>query len=258
MDLKNQIELLTQLGLTTNQAKIYLTCANYKSSTVKQISQTANLASEVVYRTIPKLQKMSLIEKTVAFPAEYQATPIDLAINTLLEQRKKENTEVQKKAKELLTYMAKRKTGKHNEDHKIVLIPEKERQIQFTEKKVHTAKKSLHVIGMGQKFYTWLNTYHELIKELLTKNIEAQLVFAGTEKGNNNQTLKDIPKDSNLKSKYTPDKIQTCLVIVDDREVLIDTSPESGFAHTPVYWSNDPGIVALCKAYFEKFWKQNV
>ena len=257
MDLKNQIELLTQLGLTTNQAKIYLTCANYKSSTVKQISQSANLASEVVYRTIPKLQKMGLVEKTVTFPAEFQATPIDLAITTLLEQRKKENTEVQKKAKELLRYMAKRKKGKHTEGFKIVLIPEKERLVQFTEKTLRTTKKSLHAIGMGQKFSAWIHAYRELIEDLLTKNIAIRFVFAGTEKRSHNQTLKEIQKDRNFKIKFTPDKIQSCIVIVDNREVLIDTTPESGFAHTPVYWSNDPGILAPCKTYFEKYWKQN-
>lgn len=256
MDLKNQIELLTRLGLTTNQARIYLTCVNYKTSTVKQISQTANIASEVVYRTIPKLQKMSLIEKTVAFPAEFKATPIDLAITTLLEQRKKENTELQIKAKELLRYMAKRKRGKHTEDFKVVLIPEKERLIQFTERKLRITKKSLHAIGMGQKFSAWIHTYRDLIEELLTKNIEIRFVFAGIEKGRHDQTLKEIQKEDNFEIKFTADKILSCLVIIDGGEVLIDTSPESGFAHTPVYWSNDPGIVAPCKTYFEKYWSQ--
>lgn len=257
VDIKNQIELLTQLGLTTNQAKIYLACVNYKASTVKQISQSANLASEVVYRTIPKLQRMSLVEKTVTFPAEFQATPIDTAITTLLGQRKKENSEVQKRAKELLRYMAKRKKSRHIEDLKIVLIPEKERQVQFIEKKLGTTKKSLHAIGMGQKFSTWIHTYHDLIGELLSKKIEVRFVFAGTEKRSDSQILKDIQKDGNFKIKFILDKIQTCLVIVDSKEVLIDTSPDSGFAYTPVYWSNDPGIIAPCKTYFEKYWKQD-
>jgi sugar-specific transcriptional regulator TrmB len=257
VDLKNQIELLTQLGLTTNQAKIYLACANYKASTVKQISQSANLATEVVYRTIPKVQRMSLVEKTVAFPAEFQATPINTAIATLLEQRRKENSEVQKKAKELLRYMAKRKKGKHIEDFKIVLIPEKDRQIQFTEKKMKNIQRSLHAIGMGQKFSTWIHTYHDLVEELLAKKIEVRFVFAGTEKRSDSQILKDMQKDGNFKIKFISDKIRTCLMIADDREVLIDTSPDSGFAHTPVYWSNDPGIIAPCKTYFQKYWKED-
>ena len=255
MNPQNQIELLTNLGLTVNQAKIYLSCINYNSSTVKQISQTTNLASEIVYRTIPKLQKKGLVTKTLAFPAEYQATPIELAITTLLEQRKKQNVELEKKAKELLRDMAKRKTEKHTESIKIVLIPEKERQTQFTEKKMRTTKKSLQVIGMGQKFHAWMRAYHELIDDLLTKNIVVKIVFAGTQK-NNTQTVEDILEYSDFIIRFIPDTVQTCLVIVDDKEVIIDTSPESGFAQTPVYWSNDLGIVAPCKAYFEKYWNQ--
>ena len=114
MELKKQIELLTQLGLATNQAKIYLACANYKSSTVKQIAQTTNLANEVVYRTMPKLQKMGLVSKTLTFPTEYQATPVESAITTLLEKRKKENIQVHNKAKELLRHMAKRRQKRRN------------------------------------------------------------------------------------------------------------------------------------------------
>ena len=255
MELKRQIELLTQLGLATNQAKIYLACANYKSSTVKQIAQSTNLANEVVYRTMPKLQKMGLVSKTLAFPTEYQATPVESAITTLLEQRRKESIQVQKKAKELLRHMAKRKTGKHNEENRIVLIPEKERQIQFTKDRIRTARKSIHVIGMEQKFYAWINAYQEVIKELLDKNINVRFIFAGTEERVDEQTLIGIPKDSDFKTKYITYKIPTGLTLIDDKEVLIDTMPESGFAHRAVYWSNDPGIVAPCEAYFEKYWK---
>lgn len=255
MNLEKQIEVLTQLGLTTNQAKIYLACINYKSSTAKQIAQSTNIASEVVYRTMPKLQKMSLIMKTVTFPVEYQATPLDSAITHLLEQRKKENVQMQKKAKELLKYMAKRKTEKHKEELKVSLIPEKERQMQFTKNMIQSTKRSLHFIGMDQKFFAWINVYHEIIRELLNKNIKVRFIFAGTENQDRNQTLKDITKDSDIETRHITDKIPTCLVIVDDKEVLIDTSPESGLANKPVYWSNDPGIVAPCKTYFEKYWK---
>src|SRR3990170_2406255 len=94
---QDQVEFLTHLGLTINQAKIYLALVQSRPCTANQISKSANLASEVVYRTMPKLQKMGLVERTVAVPTVFLAIPIKLAISILLAQRKQENADVEAK-----------------------------------------------------------------------------------------------------------------------------------------------------------------
>jgi sugar-specific transcriptional regulator TrmB len=89
MDFQEQVETLTRLGLTINQSKIFIALAQSKPATVTQIAKSANLAREVVYRTLPKLERTGLVSKVISFPTEFKAISIDLATRILLEKRAK-------------------------------------------------------------------------------------------------------------------------------------------------------------------------
>ena len=55
--------MLSDFGLTHNQAKVYLAIAQLGLASVSQASKASNVRREDVYRIMPKLEKMGLIEK---------------------------------------------------------------------------------------------------------------------------------------------------------------------------------------------------
>jgi hypothetical protein len=57
-----------------------------------------------------------------------------------------------------------------------------------------------------------------------------------------------------FKIKFINKLIHSCIGIFDDKEVLISASAKTPFGQTPIYWSNNPSIIALCQSYFEKYW----
>jgi hypothetical protein len=59
------VEALTGVGLTTLQARIYLTTASLEKATIKTISKTANTARQEIYRAVAELQEKGLIEKVI-------------------------------------------------------------------------------------------------------------------------------------------------------------------------------------------------
>lgn len=69
-------EMLSDFGLTRNQAKVYIATAQLGLSSVGQISKLSKVRREDVYRVLPKLEKKGLIEKLLGTPTKIRATPI--------------------------------------------------------------------------------------------------------------------------------------------------------------------------------------
>ena len=97
------VQALMNLGLTLLQAKIYLTLAKLGKAGVNRISKASNVARSDVYRVMPALEKLGLAEKIVATPTIYKAAPVREGLSILLQQKTKENSELQKETKPLLS-----------------------------------------------------------------------------------------------------------------------------------------------------------
>ena len=73
------IDTLIKLGLTLNQARIYVACSTArKPVTAKEISKLTDITRQDVYRILPALQKAGLLEKNITAPAMFKATPLKL------------------------------------------------------------------------------------------------------------------------------------------------------------------------------------
>lgn len=105
------IQALMKLGLTLLQATIYLALAKLGKAGVKKISKASNVARPDVYRVIPALGKIGLVEKIVATPTMYKAVPLKEGISILLQQKTDENIELQKKTKALLSNFQENNVG---------------------------------------------------------------------------------------------------------------------------------------------------
>ncbi|XHH09039.1 MAG: TrmB family transcriptional regulator [Candidatus Bathyarchaeia archaeon] len=253
MDLQNQIETLTQLGLTVNQAKIFIMLVRSEPSTVTQIAKATNLAREVVYKNIPKLEKNGLITKVIAAPCEYKAISINLASKILLEKRNKETFEVKTKVAELVSQMQKRNSEESKIEPHLIAVTGKEHLTSFAKKQVLTTKKSLETMILYSKYSFWLDTNFSLFRKLLARNVKIRIILASCTEVIHDKNIELLEKNPNFKIRYIPDPIQVGVGIIDDRDTLINTLPNNIFRPS-FYWSNNPGVIALSKNYFEKFW----
>jgi sugar-specific transcriptional regulator TrmB len=128
MNQEKECELLTKLGLTALQAKVYLALVHIGTTTAKAISAQAQIDRADVYRVIATLHEQSLVEKVISNPLTFRAAPIQDGINILLERKHKESAEIQKQASLLLKqYQNKETEIKPLEDRaKFSLVPPKE------------------------------------------------------------------------------------------------------------------------------------
>ena len=81
-------DLLLGLGLTLNQAKVYLAVLKLEKTTVGQVANFSKVRREDVYRILPSLEKMGLIERLLGKPTEIRATRVSDALSLLVAEEK--------------------------------------------------------------------------------------------------------------------------------------------------------------------------
>ena len=74
-------DLLLGLGLTLNQAKVYLAILKLERTTASEVAKFSKVRREDVYRILPSIEKMGLIERLLGKPSRIRATPISDALS---------------------------------------------------------------------------------------------------------------------------------------------------------------------------------
>jgi sugar-specific transcriptional regulator TrmB len=69
------------LGLSLNQARVYLTILKLEKATLGQAAKFSKVRREDVYRLLSSLEKTGLIERLLGKPTEVRATPISDALS---------------------------------------------------------------------------------------------------------------------------------------------------------------------------------
>ena len=160
MVLENPLEVLTQLNLSKNQAKIYLTLISNSPLNAVEISKAAALPKEVIYRQMPRLLEKGLVEKIVSIPSKFQATPLKNALENLLQQRSRQNSEIKKSVNRIIQkFSTNNKEKTSGQEQKMVLIPKGKRLEEFGKEKLLTTNFTLDTCVMGKRMMGWLIDY---------------------------------------------------------------------------------------------------
>jgi len=118
-------QILVQLGFTNSQATVYLTLLKLHIADGKTISKVSKKARQEVYRILAELEEKSLIERIITSPIEFEPVPIRDCLSSLIEQRRKEIFEIEKKAQESPQQFKENKAVELQDNAQFVLIPKK-------------------------------------------------------------------------------------------------------------------------------------
>ena len=75
MSTDENMDLLLGLGLSLNQAKVYLAILKLETTTVAQIAKFSKVCREDVYRILPTLERMDSVQRLRGKRTEIGATP---------------------------------------------------------------------------------------------------------------------------------------------------------------------------------------
>jgi sugar-specific transcriptional regulator TrmB len=238
---------------------VYLAILKLEKTTVGQIAKLSKVRREDVYRILPALEKMGLIEKLLGKPTQIRATPISDALNFLVAEEKN-------KSDERLTGMKSKVQSLSLKDWKqpvlgqesiYILIAEKKAILAKTSTLIRNTKKEVVLIADKTRIIPMLSQFSDECKQAVKKGAQIRLLF---EEETPDRLLKEkVQKLINCTSvhiKFHPEPLNH-FILSDDKEALITTSKQTGLGESPSLWTNNNNLIGVLRTSFESDWEKS-
>ena len=263
--LEEDAQTLVDFGFTFNQAKIYAAITRLNSATVGSISRMAKVRREHVYRTLPKLEKMGLVERMLGTPETIKAIPVEDAFFVLIKRQKEEAeskvSALMVEAKTFLEHFKQRDWDSVPKDNgsEFSLLSEKDAVLSKMATVINNAKREIAMTASRRKLAKFMFFFGDLLKRAMRKGVHFRVI---TEVPEEEDALPRVIEESvspgnALELRYTKE-LATQYLIADGDEMIIETSPQADFAGLPCLWTNNNSLLELTGKNFNDAWQSSL
>jgi sugar-specific transcriptional regulator TrmB len=250
--------LLLGLGLSLNQARVYLAILKLEKTTVGQVARFSKVRREDVYRILPTLEKMGLIEKFLGKPSKIRATPISDALSFLVAEEKKKFDERLSGMKSTVKKLSLKdwKQPLPEEESIYILIAEKKAILAKTSELIRNSRKEVALIANKERIILILSELLDEYKQAIKNGAQIRLIFEGD---STDILLKEkvqkLIGGASVHVKFHRKPLNH-FIMSDDKEALITGSKESGLGESPSLWTNNSNLIGVLRTGFESDWKK--
>ncbi len=251
-------DLLLGLGLSLNQAKVYLAILKLERGRVAQIAKFSQVRREDVYRILPILEKMGLVERIMGKPVEIQATPISDALTFLVAEEKTKSDERLSGMRTKVQRLASKdwKLPPPKKESIYILIPERKAILAKISKLIKNSKKVTSLIADKVRILPMLSQFSEDFETAIKKGAQIRVIFEGDNPDNLlKEKVQKLIDGASVHVKFYR-KPLSHFIMSDNREALITTSKESGLGESPSLWTNNSNLIGVLKTSFESEWQK--
>jgi len=257
--LQETASILTDFGLTTTQAKIYITLAALGVASASEIAALSKIRREEVYRTTPELEKHGIINRKLQTPRKFSAvkpeTAIKILTKTKLKAMKKEIDKLKQKQTELISKLKTIELPVKQEDCSIEVISQQDNAIAKPADMTKNAKKQIDMIASLQDLLIAYIDHPRKIKETVLKSIKIRMITEKRELGAFTKELMQLSEENKnpIEIRHIQ-KLPFNLLIVNNKEALWrKPQPQS----PSTFWTNDPTQITILKMSFENLWQKS-
>jgi sugar-specific transcriptional regulator TrmB len=251
-------DLLLGLGLTLNQAKVYLAILKLEKTTVGQVAKFSKVRREDVYRILPSLEKMGLIERLMGKPTEIRATLISDSLTSLVTEEKNRSDERVSGMKSMVQKLALKdwKQPPPGEESIYILIAEKKAILLKTAELINNSKKEVALIADRSRIIPILAYFSDECKHAIKKEAQIRLIFEGESPDVLlKEKVKKLIGNASVSVKFHREPLNH-FIMSDDKEAMITTSKESGLGESSSLWTNNSNLIGVLRTSFESDWKK--
>jgi len=234
-------------------------------TTVGSISKSSGVRREDIYRILPKLEQMGLIERVLGTPAKIRAIPLQEAFSILVKQRQ---DEINKQVSDL-AYRAEQFLKNFRPSYDIPFEEGDEAQFSLITGKVAIISRVSDVIRKTQseidsvssavKLSKFMFTYSEAI-QAMGKGVKFRII-AEVPQGDTGlkRILEDqVPRGIDYDLRYAKGSVGHFL-ISDHKKAVFDTSKEPvGMGEIPILWTSNSSLITLLHRDFEELWTASI
>ncbi len=260
--LEKNVKMLIDFGLTGNQARVYLAIARLKLATVGQISKVSKVRREDVYRILPKLEKMGLVEKLLGKPTKIRATPVEEALSVLIKHEedtaRERVSKLKARTETFLKDFARAPNLEVEEKAHFALLSKRRNIVSRMLTMVKNAEKEIDMVSSRGQFMQFLHAFSEQFKKNIRKGIKIRVVSELPDYEDSLPRLIEerVSPGNSLDLRYA-DLPSSHYMITDFKEALIGTTKEGNLAEPPCLWTNGEGLVGVFQADFENLWHRS-
>ena len=257
---EGKIKTLTNLGLTIDQARLYLALLQCGPATARQLANTSKIARPDIYRIIPTIEKQGIVEKLMTRPISYQAVPALLVLPNMIKRKATEQTLLIKETEELLANLRCNEAREsQDEETSSVMVYGKDGVIQRLKVALARASISVCIVTSRERFsdaiFEFADEYRKALKKGIKINIATEQPI---QRKSALQITRRFSKNTNFKVKFTTSSQPAVMTVIDDEEAFITMAAVAPLPSTTVLWSKNPSLVTLARSYFESSWINSV
>jgi sugar-specific transcriptional regulator TrmB len=251
-------DLLLGLGLSLNQARVYLAVLKLEKTTVVQVAKFSKVRREEIYRILPALEKMGLIERLLGKPTEIRATFISDALTFLVAEEKRKSDERLLGMKSTVKKLSLKEWAQQppEEESIFILIPDKKAILAKTSGLIGDSRKEVALIADKTRIMPVLSRFSDEWKRGIKSGVQIRLILEGdSPDASLKEKVKKLIGGVSVQVKFHCEPLNH-FIMSDDKEALITTSKESGLGESPSLWTNNSNLIGVLRTGFESDWKK--
>jgi len=256
---KEETLLLTQVGFTKTQAKIYLTLLKLKEPDAKTLSKASSVPKPEVYRTLKELQKMGLAEKQITKPIKYTATPLQFGLQILMTQKVQQCKKIQSEIKHFLrNHQSCPLEIPQEREYRLSMVEGKQRLTQVIRLQHDRVRRSVDILSTMQRWMQILDFNLENYEKALNRGVNYRVVIEDPGfKIEVQEKVRTLIGRPNFKLRVCSDRLNNNVAIFDSKEATINFFEGKPLGESPLVVTNHLGFVSMCQDHFDKVWKSS-
>ena len=247
---KDIVNDLIEFGFSDYEARGFLVLSMKGSLTASEISKDTGIPFSKVYEILNKLESKSILEiSSTGKQKKYKVLDSQHIIKKIIEERKKNVDNLEKKSERILKKIKKRTTKKQLPESVWVCNGKK----NFLEKTSLMLKNSSEYAYGITKEFSRIPALDQEIINASKRGVKVKLLNITNGLKKLDSARAKWYSSHNVKIKTVPLEVQPRVCLVDGKEVClrIDNDYDSEFI-----WSNNPALINLIKSYFEVLWNK--
>lgn len=254
---EDDITLLTNIGFTKNQAKLYLTLINYGKTDVKTLAKQSNVPRQAIYRTLNELQQKGIVEKIISLPQEYKAAPFRDGLSMIMSQKTREYKESIDELTKRFADRTEKPESKY--DYSVSLVEGKNRLIHKTRISVNNSMESVKICTTISRWISISEEIQGVVEEALGRGVKFRAVL---EMPNSDfclsKELSHIITHPNYEVRALSSVLRSNSAVFDGRVVSFNYYPSKSISDSPMIWTNHPSFVVGSLLYFRSVWEKAI
>jgi hypothetical protein len=237
------------------QARTYLALISLNEADVQRISKQSNIARQDIYRIIPRLEELGLVEEIIATPKQYRAISLNEGTLSLYQKKMDADTKLKKNIASLIRESNKPIYNICEENKSDFIITNNHKRVAENLEKTYSEALYLDIILPGGKAIDFMACqFYDCISKAISNNARIRVISTKTELTNRTKkSLQILGFNPNFEIKFVNTIFAFCLAIVNKKEVNISISDKG----VPSLWTNNCQVVSMSQLMFENQWSAN-